>query len=95
MQMLFDTSGLLVARSGIDAEEPLGSGLAVQFSVSVLSGIDTRYLGDGEIAHDFGAGLLLPPLELLNRGSDLDSGQHGVEQRGSPTGAGQRTLELR
>lgn len=44
--------------------------------------------------HQWGASLLLPIHETLNSTASPDVGTAGVEQRGTPRGAGQRTLEL-
>jgi hypothetical protein len=74
----------------------VAEGAALQF-VFVIAGVaDEGDLNDSPAVHQWGFGLLEADLaRLLNRQNRLDTGGSGVEQKGTPTAAGQHTLELR
>lgn len=95
MVLVFDREGLLESYAVSRGRESLGSGAALQILIDVASVIDSGYLAAGTDPNLWGRSLLasLPP--GLNRAQSVDQGQYGLEQRGTPTGAGARTLELR
>jgi hypothetical protein len=76
-------------------ERDLGKGMAVQFIVAVQETIDSSFLTGPESQHQWGMNMLRPLPVLLNTPHGVDSGGSGLEQRGTPTRAGQRTLENR
>jgi hypothetical protein len=41
----------------------------------------------------WGMSMLNPPPKTLNAANDIDAGMYGLEQRGTPSAVGQRTLE--
>ena len=94
--LTFDEAGELQAVGWDDHTESLGSGVSLQFIVALVSVTDSAGLDDVPTSHYWGASLLASELsEGLNRHSDPGSGTAGLEQKGTPHAAGQRTLELR
>ena len=72
----------------------MGRGLSLQFIVKVAPIVDTKYLEKPYPQHNWGFSLLQPLSMGLNRKQSLDSGNHGLEQRGTPTDVGQHALEF-
>lgn len=74
-------------------DEQAGSGSALQPSFGVVDVVDVDDLLQAMPQHRWGAISLQPLPRALNAVSSPDGGQGGLEQRGTPVGAGQRTLE--
>lgn len=72
----------------------IGAGVALQPLAGFAPLVELDDLITPMPQHQWGASLLLPIHETLNSTSSPDVGTAGVEQRGTPRGAGQRTLEL-
>lgn len=70
-----------------------GGGRAVQPFVGLVSLVDVEDLTDELPQHDWGAGLLEPLPTAANSDSRPDTGQNGIQRRGTPTGIGQQSLE--
>lgn len=75
-------------------DEELASGRALQPSVGIVDLVETGDLVRPMPQHRWGAKSLQLPARSLNTASDPDSGRAGLEQRGTPPGVGQRTLEF-
>jgi hypothetical protein len=88
-------SGVVESLGGEASDEDLGGGTGVQLIVSVVPTVDIRDLREPPFQHAWGRGLLARVPEGLNRGSSLETGASGLELRGTPTRAGQHTLEQR
>ena len=71
-----------------------GGGQGIQPLLSLVSTVDVDDLVERLPHHRWGATLLKPMPETLNTGSHPDTGQTGIQQRGTPTGAGQQSLEM-
>ena len=74
-------------------DESAGSGAALQPSLGVVDVVDVDDLLTPMPQHRWGATWLRPLPAPLNSNSSPDSGVSALEQRGTPTGAGQRSLE--
>lgn len=93
--LLFDHKGMLRSHDFEEWERSLGGGMAVQLFISVMSVTSKGGYDKPPMNNYWGADLLKSSLPSgLNRGSNLYNGQNGVERKGSPTGAGQHTLEM-
>ena len=91
--LTFDRDHILTAVSRTNWDNRRGGGQAVQ----PFGFVDVVELGDlvGRMPqHRWGASMLERLPEALNEGSDPDSGEAGVEQRGTPESVGQRALEM-
>jgi hypothetical protein len=66
--------------------------LSATFAVTIPTGGPPRALTAAAPQHQWGRSLLHPLPHTLNAANDLDTGLHGLEQRGTPTAVGQRTL---
>ena len=93
LMLEFDADGRLVAHQLDDRKGRIGSGGSLQLLVTVAPLVDVSDLTARAPQHRWGAGLLRPLPQTLNRGQDLDAGRHGLERRATPRRAGQRTLE--
>jgi hypothetical protein len=91
----FDADGTLLTRRLDERSGKIGSGGALQLVVVVAPIVDVSHLTARAPQHRWGAGLLRPLSQGLNREQDLDTGEHGLEQAATPDKAGQRTLEVR
>lgn len=91
----FDRQHRLTAHAFHAWDERGGGGTALQPSVALVDVVDVNDLLEPLSQHRWG-GLSLGKLPItLNRDSSPDSGAATLEQRGTPTGAGQRSLEMR
>lgn len=70
-----------------------GGGQAIQPLVGIVSLVDVEDMVGNLPQHQWGAGLLYPLPEAINAQSRPDMGQSGISRRGTPNGAGQRSLE--
>jgi hypothetical protein len=93
--LLFNDKGILTSYEFQDVTEKVGSGIGVSFLFSIVSLVDTSYLEEEPAAFQWGATLLKPLPETLNGNQSLDSGQNGLELRGTTKDVGQRSLEMR
>ncbi|MEX0331761.1 MAG: hypothetical protein AB3N64_10095 [Puniceicoccaceae bacterium] len=92
--LLFDHDGRLTQSGYREWTEDLGRGNSIQFIIAVMSVVDTGDLTESPASLTWGGGLLKSRLpESLNSSNSPLTGLSGVELRGTPTGAGQRTLE--
>jgi len=91
--LLFDDSGTLRAADFQDWTEPVGKGLAFQLFFVAMPTVDTRYLWEPAEQYGWGRSLLEPLPVTLNAGQSVRSGTHGLELRGTPRSAGERSLE--
>ncbi len=71
-----------------------GGGSAVQPFFGVVSVVDVDDLTERMPQHDWGRTNLQRLPEAINTPSAPDLGTGGIEQRGTPTGVGQRSLEM-
>jgi hypothetical protein len=71
-----------------------GGGQGIQPLASVVSVVDVDDLTKSMPQHRWGAFSLEELPVTLNANSHLDSGQNGLEQRGTPANIGQRSLEM-
>jgi len=90
----FDKRGLLRSHVRRVSRKDIGDGSSLQFIFTVEEMVDTNYLEKGPVQHDWGFSLLKPIPQNLNLNQSLDSGVNGLEQLGTPTAVGQRTLEM-
>jgi hypothetical protein len=72
----------------------IGGGKAIQPLGGLVSVVDVDDLLSSMPQHLWGAGSLEKLPVTLNTDSRLDTGQNGIEQRGTPTIVGQRSLEM-
>jgi hypothetical protein len=94
--LLFDGEGTLISHDWETWNRDLGKGQSVQLFISVMSVTSPGGYDQAPVNNFWGAQLLTSRLpNALNRGSNLDTGQSGVEVKGTPDGAGQHSLELR
>lgn len=91
---IFNKEGYVQAYGNKQIKDDAGKGISYQFIVKVAQVVDTKYLEQPFAQHNWGFSLLKPLPVGMNREQSLDSGAHGLEQRGTPTAVGQRTLEL-
>jgi len=93
--MVFDRDGILQTERFAAWNQKLGSGFSIQFFIDVGSVVDTSAVRSQVDPNNWGAMLLRPLPKTLNTYQSIDDGRFGLELRGTPTGAGQRTLEMR
>jgi hypothetical protein len=87
--VVLNEHGLVVGYGQITKSVPLSLAFAVSFS----TGRQFQELTTPTPQHHWGMSMLNPLPQTLNAASDLDAGMQGLEQRGTPTAVGQRTLE--
>lgn len=92
--LTFDEEGLLQAQDVTTWKRRLGGGGALQWVTSVQGLTDTTAIRGGPEEMNWGRASLDRPPVTLNAASDLQSGQHGLDQRMSPLFVGQATLEM-
>jgi hypothetical protein len=86
--VLFDEGGLVVGHEQIRKSVPLG----LTFAMTIPTGGPPKALKASAPQHRWGMSLLNPLPQTLNTANDIDTGLHGLEQRGTPIAVGQRTL---
>ena len=90
----FDRNHQLVHSEYQKFDRDAGGGQGIQAFVSVVEVVDVGDLTEPMPQHRWGLfGLERLPV-TLNRDNHIDSGQHGLEQRGTPSGVGQRSTEM-
>lgn len=72
----------------------LGGGSAVQPFFGVVDVVEVSDLVGRMPQHNWGATRLLPLPEAINAASRPDMGDTGIQQRGTPSGVGQQSLEM-
>lgn len=92
--IVFDRSRRAVDASRLSWNNDIGGGAAVQPFLGVAPLVDVDDLLVPLPQHAWGAGSLLPPPAAQNLQNRPDMGDTGIEQRGTPRGVGQRSLEL-
>lgn len=92
--LTFDREHLLTASTYSSWDSKFGGGQAIQPFFSFVSLVDVDDLVEKMPQHRWGASTLQPMPRALNRGSNTDTGQNGIEQRGTPTTIGQHSLEM-
>lgn len=90
----FDRGHRLTSSRFSSWDNDAGSGSAIQPLISAVSVVDTDDLTGRMPQHRWGAASLLRLPEALNIQSRPDMGTTGVQQRGTPSGIGQQSLEL-
>ena len=90
----FDHDHLVSGSTVSEWDSSAGGGQGIQPLASFLSTVDVGDLIKPLPQHDWGASSLRQLPEALNTPSSPISGQAGMEQRGTPPGVGQRSLEL-
>lgn len=71
-----------------------GTGRALQPPLGLFSVVDVDDLVNQMPHHQWGASLLKPITQAINADSRPDMGQAGIQQRGTPSGTGQQSLEI-
>ena len=94
LMLTFNSQHRMVDSSFTRWDENAGGGTALQPSLGIVDVVDVSDLVGVMPQHRWGATSLQRLPRSLNSGSSPDSGESGLEQRGTPLGAGQRTLEL-
>lgn len=92
--LTFDRQRQLTSATRSDWDNYGGGGKAIQPFASIVPVVDVRDLTVFLPQHRWGAAFLRPLPEAINDSSSPNSGQNGLEQRGTPTTIGQRALEL-
>ena len=72
----------------------IGNGSAIQPFFGVVDVVEVGDLVGRMPQHRWGATRLLPLPEAINSASRPDMGDTGIQQRGTPTGVGQQSLEM-
>jgi hypothetical protein len=89
----FDRAHVMTDMSLASWDEQGGNGTALQPSIGIVDMVDVSDLLRPMPQHRWGSMSLRPLPIPLNQGSSPDSGSAGLEQRGTPSGAGQKTME--
>ena len=89
----FDRQHQMTGRAFSRWSNDAGGGQAVQPLVALVSLVDVDDMVDNLPQHKWGSGLLRPLPQAVNAQSRPDTGQNGVQRRGTPDGVGQRSLE--
>ncbi len=93
--LTFDKQHLLTSAARSKWDNHGGGGKAIQPLFGFISVVDAGDLTGPLPQHDWGSTLLQRRLPtLLNSGSDSNTGQHGLQQRGTPKAIGQQSLEM-
>jgi len=89
----FDREHELVSSTVSEWDNDAGGGGAIQPLFGFVSVVDVDDLTERMPQHRWGAAALKPLPNALNNPSNPDLGQGGLQQRGTPTGTGQQSLE--
>lgn len=92
--LTFNRQHLLTSATHSTWDNHGGGGKAIQPMFAFISVVDVDDITDIMPQHRWGSSLLQPLPGTLNSGSSLDSGQSGLQQRGTPTAAGQQSLGM-
>lgn len=91
--LTFDREHELVSSTVSQWDNDAGGGGAVQPLLGFVSVVDVDDLTERMPQHRWGAAALKPLPNAINNPSNPDLGQGGLQQRGTPTGTGQQSLE--
>ena len=89
----FDRQHRVTGRTFARWSNDAGGGQAIQPMLGLVSLVDVEDMVDHMPHHQWGATLLAPIPQAINRNSRPDTGQNGIQRRGTPTGTGQQSLE--
>ena len=89
----FDREHRLVDSSFVEWDRDAGGGQGIQPLFGVVSVVDVDDLTKHMPQHRWGMFSLKRLPVTLNADSHMDTGQSGLEQRGTPVSVGQRSLE--
>ncbi len=94
LMISFDADREARSVSRVVWDNDIGGGTAVQPFLGVAPILDVADLLVPLPQHGWGAGALMPLPTALNSDNRPGMGSNGLEQRGTPTGIGQRALEM-
>lgn len=89
----FDRQHRVTGRTFARWSNDAGGGQAIQPMLGLVSLVDVEDMVDHMPHHQWGSSLLEPMPEAINSNSRPDTGQTGIQRRGTPTGTGQQSLE--
>ncbi len=92
--LTFDNEHRLSGGGYADWDSEAGGGRALQPLLGFVPIVDVDDLRERLPQHRWGASSLRSLPSTLNTASAVDTGQAGLEQRGSPKAVGQHTLEI-
>jgi hypothetical protein len=92
--LTFNEQHLLTSATRSSWDNDGGGGQAIQPFFNFVSVVDADDLTESMPQHRWGSSLLQRLPGTLNEGSDLDTGRSGLQQRGTPTAAGQQSLQM-
>lgn len=92
--VVFDSRGVVESYHFERWKEEPGSGTSLQLFFAVVPTVNTDDLAKSQAEHEWGMSLLESLPVALNADKSLRGSGHGLELRGTPGGAGQRSLEL-
>jgi hypothetical protein len=91
----FDKQHLLTSATSSQWDNYGGGGKSIQPFFGFISVVDTDDLTGPMPQHRWGSAILQRRLATtLNSGSNSDTGQNGLQRRGTPTAIGQQSLEI-
>ncbi len=92
--LTFNKQHLLSSATHSEWDNYGGGGKSIQPMFGFVSVVDADDLTKPLPQHEWGGTLLQSLPRTLNINSSLDSGQNGLQQRGTPTAAGQHALQI-
>ncbi|MEZ5572520.1 MAG: hypothetical protein R3E64_10910 [Halioglobus sp.] len=92
--LTFNKSHLLTSATRSSWDNHGGGGKAIQPLAGFVSVVDVDDLLGPLPQHVWGGGYLQQLPDMLNMSSSPDSGQSGLQQRGTPTAIGQQSLQM-
>ena len=95
LMVTFNKQHQLVSSTLSQWDNKGGGGKAIQPFFSLVSLVDAGDLVGKLPQHRWGGAFLKPLPRALNNDSNSDTGQNGIEQRGTPTVIGQQSLEMK
>jgi len=91
--LLFGEDAVLRSQEYRAWREDTGRGFGFQLFFAALPTVDSKHLWESPEQFTWGRRALEPLAVTLNEANSITSGTHGIEARGTPDSAGQRTLE--
>ena len=92
--LTFNKEHLLTSATRSQWDNHGGGGKAIQPLFGFVSVVDVEDLTEAMPQHRWGSSLLQRLPGTLNNNSSLDTGDNGLQQRGTPRAAGQQSLEM-
>ena len=92
--LTFNRDHLLTSATRSDWDNHGGGGKAIQPLFGFVSVVDVEDLTEAMPQHRWGSSLLQRLPGTLNTNSNPDTGNSGLQQRGTPTAAGQQSLGM-